>query len=114
MTHEAMWLKVVDAAKKTTGIDIRERGGGRSSVGVSHVAGIVYTILSTYYSLRRTDVAELAGIDHGSVSYHVIRHDKRIKTNEKYKTRYDNIIEELFDIDNSDRYCMINELIEQL
>jgi len=114
MTKELAWLRVIQAAHKVTGCDVMELPSGRSPKHVSFVRGMVYHILDKYYDLTRQQTAELAGTDHGTVSYHILLHDKRYKKEHYYFSMYDKIVSQLFGTGQRERYNMIDELINKI
>lgn len=114
MTKESAYTKVATAAHKITGLDVTELPSGRSSKHMALVRGIVYHILMKYYGLTRQETAQLAGTDHGSVSYHIIRHKKRYDKTPYYHSMYEKIISYMYGTEQNEKYKMIDELINQI
>ncbi len=114
MRNKSAYLYVAAAAKKVSQIDITTFGSGRSTKHGSMVRGAVFSILAKYYDMTRDDTAKVAGSDHGSVSYHVLLHDRRYKISRFYRITYDNLIDELYDTTSGERYRKIESLINEL
>lgn len=114
MTKESAWLKVVAAARKITGVDVTALPSGRTGEHVSLVRGMVYHILMKYYDLTREETAKMAWTDHGTVSYHILKHNSRYEKKKYYYTNYDNMVAHLFGTVQREKYNMIEELINQI
>ncbi len=108
------YLRVSAVAKKVSGIDILLIPSGRSTKRQSNVRGCVYNILAKHFKQTREETAQAVGTDHGTISYHIIKHDKRYSSDSQYYNIYDAMVRQLFDVDKSNRYRIIENLINEL